>query len=225
MFFIIPAEVETLQQETTWSNKLIIGVSSVLSLYAIYSGYDSGSLAPFILDGFSITGLLGHSFLHADLFHLIGNMLFLWVFGNAICTNIGNWMYLAVYASCALVAALFHIMLDGSLAVGASGAINGIVGVTLAMYPKNRIHMFWLFLIRTGTFPVTAWHIISIWLLFDIWGALSSSGNIAYWAHIGGLLAGVSVGVLALHKNWIQLTKYDNSSLLDILRGKDEDAF
>ena len=219
MFLLVPYEIETLQQEKPWANWLIVAACSIVSVIALFGGgLEAGEFDALVLDGFSFPGLLGHVLLHADLIHLIGNMIFLWVFGNAICTNTNNWIYLATFLTCALIAAVVHVLMDGSPAIGASGAINGIMGVAFAMYPLNRIYLFWLFLIRGGSVSCKAWLIIVAWFLFDIWGVISGGGMTAYWAHIGGFLGGLGFGLVALHYGWFQLTEYDNRSLLQIIR-------
>jgi membrane associated rhomboid family serine protease len=218
---LLPYEIETLQQEKPWANWLIVGLCSIISLMVLIGGgLKSAALDSWVLDGFSFPGIVSHVFLHADIFHLAGNMIFLWVFGNAICTNTNNAIYLATFIVCTLISAITHICLDGSPAIGASGAINGIVGVTLAMYPLNRVHLFWFFLIKGGTTSCKAWMIIVLWFLFDVWGAISGGGMIAYWAHLGGFLSGLGFGLMALHFRWFQLTVYDNRSLLEIIRGE-----
>lgn len=219
MFLLVPYEIETLQQERPWANWLIVAACSVVSLIALFGGgLESGDFDALILDGFSFPGIIGHVLLHGGLIHLVGNMIFLWVFGNAVCTNTNNWIYLATFLICTLVAAVTHVLLDGALAIGASGAINGIVGVTLAMYPLNRVYLLWVFFIRGGSTSCKAWLIILAWFLFDIWGVLSGGGMIAYWAHIGGFLSGLGFGLTALHFGWFQLTEFDNRSLLEIIR-------
>ena len=224
MILLVPYEIETLQQERPWANWLIVAACSVVSLTALLGGgLEAGRFDPLVLDGFSFPGLVGHVLLHADFIHLAGNMIFLWVFGNAVCTNTNNWIYLATFLICTLIAAATHVVLDGSPAIGASGAINGIVGVTLAMYPMNRVYLFWFFLLRGGTTSCKAWLIIGAWFLFDIWGALTGGGLIAYWAHIGGFLSGLVFGLAALRFGWFQLTEYDNRSLLEILRREDRE--
>ena len=221
MFLLVPYEIETLQQERPWANWLIVAACSLVSLLAMFGGgLESGAFNALVLRGFSLPGLFGHVLLHGGLLHLVGNMIFLWVFGNAICTNTNNWIYLTTFLVCTLVAGVTHVLIDGSPVIGASGAINGIVGVTLAMYPLNRVHLFWLFFIRGGSTSCKAWLIIVAWFAFDIWGALTGRGMIAYWAHIGGFLGGLGFGLTALHCGWFQLTEYDNRSLLEILRGE-----
>jgi membrane associated rhomboid family serine protease len=176
-----------------------------------------------ILRGFSMPGFLGHILLHGGLLHLIGNMIFLWVFGNAICTNIGNWVYLGAFLFCTVVAAFVHVLMDGHPAIGASGAINGIVGMVFAMYPLNRVYLFWLIFFRGGSVSCRAWVIIMAWFVFDVWGALARSEGVAYWAHVGGFLGGVFFGLVALHMGWVELTQYDNRSLLDIIAGEENE--
>ncbi len=217
MLFFVPYEIETLIQERPWANWLIVASCSLVSLLAMFAGEGSW-VEPLVLDGFTLPGLFGHVLIHADLIHLIGNMIFLWVFGNAICSNIGNLKYLTLFLAATLVSATVHNLMDGSPAIGASGAINGIVGVVFAMYPLNRVYLFWVFLIRGGTFSCRAFWVILAWFAFDVWGAATGGGMIAYWAHIGGFLGGVGLGLAALHFDWIRLTTYDNRCLLEILK-------
>lgn len=221
MLLFIPYEIETLTQERPWANWLVVAVCSMVSLAAIFGDMPEETVGALVLHGWSFPGLIGHVLLHADLTHLIGNMIFLWVFGNAICTNTSNWLYVPTFVACTLMAAVVHVVADGSPAIGASGAINGIVGIVLAMYPLNRVHVFWVFLIRGGSFSCPAWGIILLWFAFDVWGVVTGGDSIAYWAHVGGLLGGVAIGLLCLHFGWFQLTQYDHRSLLQILRGEE----
>jgi membrane associated rhomboid family serine protease len=219
---LIPYEVETLLDNRPMANWALIAATSLVSLLGL-AALDAESASSWIdsliLDGWSLGGLAGHVLLHNDLGHLLGNMLYLWVFGNAICSNAGPRFFLLSYAACALAAAVVHVVLDGSPAIGASGAINGVVGITLAAFPVNRMSIFWFFLVRWGTFTVRVWHAVVIWLLFDLYGALTGGEGIAYWAHLGGLAAGVGIGLLGLNRGWISLSEWDNRSLLEILRG------
>lgn len=224
MLFLVPYEIETLRQEHPWANWLVVGACTVVSLLFLFGVLPAESAELLVLDGFSLPGLFGHVLLHADLWHLIGNMIFLWVFGNAICANTSNWIYLGLFAACTLIAATIHVVVDGAPAIGASGAINGIVGLVLAMYPLNRVYLFWLFLIRGGSISCKAWLIIVAWFAFDLWGAFTGAAGVAYWAHIGGLLGGLAIGLVGLHFRWLQLTDIDNRSLLEILRGEYPDA-
>lgn len=218
MLLFIPYEIETLTQERPWANWLVVAACTLVSLAAFGGKVTDEMFEALVLQGWSMPGLVGHVLLHADFSHLLGNMIFLWVFGNAVCTNTSNWLYLPVFLACALIAAVVHLLADGSPAIGASGAINGIVGIVLAMYPLNRVNVLWLFLVRGGSFSCSAWKIILFWFAFDIWGIVTGGDQIAYWAHIGG----VGIGLLCLHHGWFQLTQLDHRSLLQILRGEEE---
>lgn len=223
MLLLLPYEIETLTQERPWANWLLVTACSLVSLAAMWGLMPEETADTLVLQGWSFPGLVGHVLLHSGLDHLIGNMMFLWVFGNAICTNTSNWLYLPVFILCTLLAAAVHVLADGSPAIGASGAVNGIVGIVLAMYPLNRVNVLWFFLVQGNTFSCPAWVMILFWFAFDVWGVLSGGDHIAYWAHIGGLLGGVGIGLLCLHLGWFQLTQLDHRSLLQILRGEEED--
>ena len=218
---LVPYEIETLLDERPYANWALIAITSAVSLLALAVVSDDGEPAwveALVLDGWNPIGLLGHTLLHGGFMHLAGNMLFLYVFGNAVCSNAGPRFYLSAYLGCTLIAASVHNIFSGVPAVGASGAINGVVGITLAAFPLNRISIFWFFVVRWGTFQVRVWHAVVYWLIFDVYGAISGGDDIAYWAHIGGLLGGTAIGLLALHTGWISLTEWDNRSLLEIFK-------
>ena len=220
---LIPYEIETLQQVRPWANWSIVGACVLMFLLEMFGGVSDETFDTLVLDGWRFPGLVGHVLLHGGLLHLVGNMVFLWVFGNAVCTNTNNGAYLLLFLACTLLAAAVHVIADGSLAIGASGAINGIVGLVLVMYPLNRVSVLWWIVITGGTKEIRAWVIILLWFAFDVWGAFMGGGSIAYWAHLGGLAGGVGVGMLALKMGWIELTEYDNRSLLQILSGEKEE--
>jgi membrane associated rhomboid family serine protease len=221
MILLIPHEIETLKRSHPWANWLIIGTCVFFSLAALSGSLSNSALRQFVLDGWNPVGIFGHVLLHGGLMHLIGNMIFLWVFGNAVCTNTSNWLYIPTFLFCTLFAAIVHLVADGHTAIGASGAINGIVGIILAMYPLNRVHVWWFFIAKGGSFACSAWIIIIFWLFFDFWGVYSGGGGVAYWAHIGGLLGGVTIGLTCLQMGWFKLTEYDNRSLLHIIKGEE----
>lgn len=173
----------------------------------------------FALKGWEITGLLGHMWLHAGIFHLIGNLLFLWLFGNAVCSKLGNIAYLPLYVGLGLAAGVSHLLFSGGLAVGASGAINGLVGMYLVFFPENAISCLWLFwfplLVRpyARTFHVRSFWMILLWFAFDIWGAVRGGQNVAYFAHIGGLVVGAALAVLMLKLKLVTMESYEKSLL------------
>jgi hypothetical protein len=147
-------------------------------------------------------------------------MFILWIFGNAVCSKIGNAAYAMTYLLCGLVAAATHNLLVGAPALGASGAINGVVGFYIILYPRNTITCFWIFLIRFGTFEIAGGWLVLVWLVNDIWGALSGESYIGYWAHLGGLFAGAALAFALLHANRIEFDEVDIPHLLSRLAPK-----
>ncbi|MEM8783303.1 MAG: rhomboid family intramembrane serine protease [Planctomycetota bacterium] len=213
---LIPYQVAVPMARWPVANFVLIGVVSLISMAALL-GVDSDTVETMILDDWSPTSLFGHALLHADLLHLLGNMIFLWVFGNAVCAKFGNGAYLAIFAGLAVAAATVHNLLDGAPAVGASGAINGVVGLFLVFFPRNDISCFYFFIVKVGTFTVSSGWMILLWLAFDLWGAATGGAGVAYWAHLGGFGAGVALGLLALQTGWIKTTSYEES-ILDVMR-------
>jgi membrane associated rhomboid family serine protease len=136
-------------------------------------------------------------FLHASWSHLLFNALFLWVFGRAVEDSMGRLRFIAFYVLCGLGAALVQVIIDPSSPVpmvGASGAISGVMGGYLLLYPRVRVHMlFLLFIVR-----VPAWLMLLWWIGLQVLAGLPQlhslrpeiSQGVAVWAHIGGFAAG-----------------------------------
>ena len=215
---LIPYQVDVPMSRWPYMNFLLIGVVSLVSLAALM-GVGEISGRQMVLTGWSPAGMFGHMLLHADMVHLIGNMLFLWVFGNAVCAKITNTVYLPFFVALGLVAAATHNLLDGAPAIGASGAINGVVGMYLILYPTNNVSCLWIFGFHGNTFSVSGMWLILFWLLFDIFGAVVGAGGVAYWAHLGGFFMGAGVAALMLARGWITMTQYERS-LFDVFAGR-----
>ncbi len=143
-------------------------------------------------------------FLHGGWMHIIGNALFLWVFGNNIEDVMGRRRFLAFYLVCGLVAAATHVLVDPRSpipTVGASGAISGVMGAYLVLFPRVRVRMLFWFVVFLKVIPIPAWLVLLYWfalqLLSGIPELLSPSpemaGGVAVWAHIGGFVAGVAL--------------------------------
>lgn len=137
-------------------------------------------------------------FLHGSWGHVLGNMLFLWVFGDNVEDAMGHARYLAFYVICGLAASAAQIFSDpGSPipTVGASGAISGVMGAYLLLYPSTYVRV-WVFLFITR---VRAWIILVYWFLLQVFEGLARTGpmrpevssGIAVWAHVGGFVAGL----------------------------------
>jgi len=161
------------------------------------------------LYGFSGKGIFTHIWLHADLLHLLGNLLFLWIFGNAVCAKIGNILYVLIYIILGMFAGVVYLIFSDTPMLGASGAITGIVGMYLVFFPTNAITCYLLWI----KFESRGYVMILLWFLFDIFGAVRGGGNIAYFAHIGGFAAGFAFAVVLLKMKFITMTKYEKSLL------------
>ena len=129
-------------------------------------------------------------FMHGGWMHLIGNMVFLWIFGDNIEDSMGHKKFLFFYLTCGLLAALLQALINPSSPVpmiGASGAIAGILGAYLVLHPKANVNvLFWIIIFITVV-KVPAFIVLSVWIISQFFG---SSGGVAYFAHIGGFIAG-----------------------------------
>lgn len=144
-------------------------------------------------------------FLHGGLEHLIGNMLFLWIAGDNVEDSMGHFGYLIFYLGAGLMGNISHYyVVSASQAnipcIGASGAISGVLGAYMLIYPKHKIVFWWLFwfiLPHTGTFEIASFWVIGFWFVIQLIShMISHSGiysSVAYIAHIGGFIFGVAV--------------------------------
>ena len=134
-------------------------------------------------------------FLHAGIGHLGGNMLYLWIFGNNIEDVLGKFRFILFYFICGTIAALGHIATDMDSQIpmiGASGAISGILGAYLMLFPFARIKTFIFLGIFWTIARVPAIVLLIIWIGLQIWNSIATgSGGIAWFAHIGGFISGV----------------------------------
>jgi hypothetical protein len=143
-------------------------------------------------------------------------MIFLWAFGNAVCAKVGNGWFPLIYVGLGVLAGVSHLLVDVSPVVGASGAINGIVGMYLIFYPLNDVTMFYFIFLRPGTTELSGYWVIAMWFVFDVWGMLAGGGGVAYAAHVGGLVFGCALGVALLLSGLVRMDK-DEKSLLEVL--------
>ncbi|MGC2559584.1 MAG: rhomboid family intramembrane serine protease [Terriglobales bacterium] len=159
---------------------------------AVLSGHSHDPLATAILPIFT------SMFLHASFLHVGGNMLFLWIFGDNVEDYLGHFQYLVFYLLSGFAAAVTHTLLNASSRVpiiGASGAIAGVMGAYFILYPKARV-LVWFPPIFF--FHVPAWLMLGYWFLINFLSgtvnsaeATAASGGIAFWAHVGGFVAGM----------------------------------
>jgi membrane associated rhomboid family serine protease len=145
--------------------------------------------------------LLTSMFLHAGIAHILGNMLFLWIFGDNVEDFFGHATYLFFYLVCGIGSGLLHIFfnLHSTLpALGASGAISGVMGAYLVLFPRSQI----LTLVFIFLLPIPAVFILGGWFVMQFLSAIgtlgtTTSGGVAWWAHVGGFLLGMLIATLA----------------------------
>ena len=177
-FGLIPGE---LTQMVPAGTRLPIGPESVCVLS------DSGSWHT------TITSM----FMHGGWMHIIGNMCFLWIFGGNVEDAMGPARFAAFYLLCGLAATTIQVASNPDSAVpmvGASGAIGGVMGAYVLLYPRVHVHMLFIFVIYVTTFAVPAFLMLGYWFLVQVLSGVASygaeGGGVAFWAHIGGFVAG-----------------------------------
>jgi len=168
------------------------------SYIAVQGGQISCPAMPYV-------SLLSSTFLHGGLMHLGGNMLFLWIFGDNIELKFGRAKFLGVYLLWGIVAGLAHFAVDPTSsipAVGASGAISGILGAYLALFPRARIMTFLMLGFFWRMMHIQARWFLPFWLVFQnilpflISGFGVAGGGVAFMAHIGGFIIGFAFGYI-----------------------------
>lgn len=165
---------------------------------ALFEFYNAYALVPARLSaGYGYETLLSSQFLHGGWMHLAGNMLFLWIFGDNIEDEMGHMPFLGFYLICGIAAALAQVAFEPASRVpmvGASGAIAGVMGAYLLLYPKAKVDVLIIFIVFFRIFPIPAWIMLALWFGMQFIGGFGSDphqGGTAYWAHAGGFVAGV----------------------------------
>ena len=151
-------------------------------------------------------------FLHGSWMHLIGNMAYLWIFGNNIEDYLGHIKFLIFYLFCGICATLVHVFSDVNSAIpviGASGAISGVLGAYLILYPRAKVKLLIWFGIVT-ILRVRASVVLIFWFVYQFLSVLKSTGEgggVAWWAHIGGFIAGILIIFLLGKKKLVEKEK------------------
>ena len=150
-----------------------------------------------ISQGRGYVGLITSMFMHGGWMHLIGNMLFLWIFGDNLEDAFGHIGFAAFYLVCGILAGIVHVMVDPASnvpLVGASGAIAGVMGGYLLLFPKARVDIMFIFIVFFRVFSLPAWVVLAVWFAIQFFqgiGTDASGGGVAYWAHAGGFVSGI----------------------------------
>ena len=153
----------------------------------------------FIPANFSIITVFTSMFLHGGISHIMGNMWFLWVFGDNVEGVLGHVKFAVFYIICGLAATMSQLFVDPSSTipmVGASGAIAGVLGMYMIRFPHARVHVFAFIIIFFTTFRIPAMFVLGFWFFNQLTNGLGSlgfdtTGGVAWFAHIGGFISGV----------------------------------
>ncbi len=169
--------------------------------------YDYAMIPARVSAGENYSSLITSIFLHAGFMHLAGNMLFLWIFGDNLEEEMGHLPFLAFYLFCGVGASLAQFVTEPQSVVpmvGASGAIAGVMGGYLLLFPKARVDIFVFFIVFFRIFPIPAWIMLGLWFALQLFNGVTSNmigGGVAYWAHAGGFV----IGLIAAIPFWLRL--------------------
>ena len=191
----------------------LIVVNVLVFFYEISLGMNAqgfmtsfGTIPSEISSGEDLYTLFTALFIHGGWMHLIGNMLFLWIFADNIEAVIGTTAFIVFYFLGGLCASMVHVMADPhSLipSVGASGAISAVMGAYLIMFPRSKVKL--IFILFLSRFELPAVIFLAIWFIQQLMSGIGSfaseqSGGIAWWAHIGGFVFGLLAGMIIRNK-------------------------
>ena len=180
----------------------IIGINILVfwAQFFVYGNERLISTFAFVPYEFKLFTIFTSMFMHGGLMHIIGNMWFLYIFGDNVESILGHVRFLLFYLFCGIGAAVaqFLIQPDSTTPmVGASGAIAGVLGAYMIKFPKARVHVLAVIFIFITTIVVPAQLVLGLWFLMQLSGGLGSlgfdtTGGIAWFAHIGGFIVGIS---------------------------------
>lgn len=221
---LVPYNVDVPMERWPIANWVVMAFTIVISFMAFPAMVDMADYERWMLSGsgrwWSDAGLLGSTLTHADILHLLGNMLFLFVFGNAVNAKLGHGLFVSCYFLLGALSAMAFAAAtgDGVPSLGASGAISGITGMFIVFFPKNNVSIFfgmWFFMRPIGkTFQISAWIVIGAYfakdLLFQILldAGVADSG-VALMAHLVGTVAGVILALLLLLTDRVRPTRHE----------------
>ena len=215
MFLFFPYKVDVQSTRRPFANYLVM--IAMAAAFALQLLLPQERTEQFVLrQQWTVAGLFGYMWLHLHYGHIIGNLVFLWVFGNAVCSKVGNILYLPVYIATGLLAAVVHLVFDGREVVGASGAIFGVVGAYFVLYPFNSVKCFFWFLAYVRRFNIAGFWIILLWIILNVLAIITKYMASAYFAHIGGFVSGALIAVILLMTKLVARDSMDDAIVRSI---------
>ncbi len=206
---LFPIRTDRRLHHTPWVNIALIA-SNVVVFVLTWRGAGRAWVEPFTLNPATpmLVQFVSYQFLHANWAHLLGNMLFLYVFGNSVEDRLGKVGYLAFYLGGGVVAGLGHALLESNPVLGASGSVAAVTGAYLALFPLSNVTMlYWLILI--GIFEISSIYLILFQIGYNVFMHLSGAPGVAYLAHLSGYAYGFVVGMGLLKSRLLPREPYD----------------
>lgn len=226
----LPIRTDRRLKRIPWVNYALIAVNVLVFLVTVgqvnqinqFAGWpieliaQHVPLAAYYLNPYSpqIHQFLTYQFLHAGWEHLLGNMLFLYVFGNSVEDRVGRLAYLLFYLAGGIMAGLGHVMAESAPVLGASGAVAGVTGAFLALFPLSNVTVVYWFII-IGAIEVSGIVVIGIQIAMNVVLQFYGGGNVAYLAHLAGYAHGFVIGMLLLLIGILPREPYDMLALFE----------
>jgi len=219
---IIPIRTDRRLQHTPWVNYALIATNVVAFLLTKNSLATPGVSRLMLQPMFpAIDQFITYQFLHADWMHLIGNMLFLYIFGNSVEDRLGKVGYIAFYLAGGVMAGYGHAMIDESPVLGASGAVAGVSGAYLALFPKSNVTILYI-IFFIGFFELPSMWLIGFYIAKDVLFQMMGTPGVAYMAHVAGYAFGFAIGMGLLATRLLPREPYDMLTLIEQMRRRNQ---
>lgn len=219
---IIPLRTDRKLKHTPWMNYALI-IANILIFIWMDRQSDPTLLDKLILwpTAPKLYQFITYQFLHSGWMHLLGNMLFLYVFGNSVEDRLGKLGYLAFYLAGGVIAGLGFSLLENNPVLGASGSVAAVTGAYLALFPLSNVKLF-VFFFFIGTFEISSLLLIMFQMGQDVFLFMINDGGVAYLAHISGYLFGFGVGMSLLWTRLLAREPYDMLALIEQKRRRSQ---
>jgi len=215
---MIPIGTDKRLQRTPWANYALVAANALVFFFFQRMGSGDPRLLPYLLHPSEprLYQFFSSMFMHADLGHILGNMIFLWVFGNAVNDSLGHAGYLAFYLAGGICAGIGYVLLAGAAPVlGASGAISAVTGAFLVLFPRVRVTVLVVLIYMWFPLQISSLVFLLLQLVWNLYAsAAHAGGGVAYAAHASGYVFGIVVAAGLLALRVLPRDVYDLLSLL-----------